>query len=59
MVREDHVVAAAGAVGGVTGSSLFLGIPNPIAVAVYALISSVVAWVVAQLLALVKRKLGL
>lgn len=57
--HETIGVTIVGTAGGTAGGALFLGLPNPIAVAVYALISSVVAWLTAQVLAIVKRKLGL
>lgn len=52
-------MTAAGAAGGMAISWLSVGIPNPIAVAVYALIASVVSWLVAQVLAYIKRRLAL
>lgn len=57
MTTERVASSLSVAAGGVTG--LLIGLPNPIAAAVYALIASVVGWFTAQLLNLLKKKLGL
>lgn len=57
-MTTEHTSQFAGTVSaGVTGA--VVGLPNPIAAALYALLAAVVGWAVTWLLNTIKKRLGL
>lgn len=58
-VETSSQVVGTVAAAGTGATSFFLGLPNPVAAAVYALIAAVIGWATTWILNSIKKRLGL